>query len=77
MVLRIGVIKTGAIGRDHVRRIKQVLAGPIVALSDAAIGPGSWDGHVAAITTDACVRAQETDGQAVRIELPPRPDLYK
>ncbi len=35
MVLRIGVIGTGAIGRDHARRINQVLAGAkIVALND-------------------------------------------
>ncbi|WP_260691813.1 Gfo/Idh/MocA family oxidoreductase [Rhizobium leguminosarum] len=35
MVLRIGVIGTGAIGRDNVRHINQVLAGArIVALSD-------------------------------------------
>ncbi|MFT4014674.1 MAG: Gfo/Idh/MocA family oxidoreductase [Paracoccus sp. (in: a-proteobacteria)] len=35
MIVRIGVIGTGAIGRDHARRINQVLAGGrIVALSD-------------------------------------------
>ena len=35
MTVRIGVIGTGAIGRDHARRINQVLAGgEIVALSD-------------------------------------------
>ena len=35
MTLRIGVIGTGAIGRDHSRRINQVLGGAkIVALSD-------------------------------------------
>lgn len=35
MTVRIGVIGTGAIGRDHARRINQVLAGGrIVALSD-------------------------------------------
>ena len=35
MTIRIGVIGTGAIGRDHARRINQVLAGgKIVALSD-------------------------------------------
>ena len=35
MTLRIGVIGTGAIGRDHARRIQQVLSGgEIVALSD-------------------------------------------
>ncbi|MDF0699426.1 Gfo/Idh/MocA family oxidoreductase [Rhizobium sp. MC63] len=101
MVLRIGVIGTGAIGREHVRRINQVLAGArIVALSDVhrpsaeavksssapdaivldrseeLLGSPHVDA-VAAITADACVRAQETDGQAVRFELPPRPDLYR
>ena len=35
MTVRIGVIGTGAIGRDHARRINQVLAGgKVVALSD-------------------------------------------
>ena len=35
MTVRIGVIGTGAIGRDHARRINQVLAGArITALSD-------------------------------------------
>ncbi|MFZ0099447.1 MAG: Gfo/Idh/MocA family oxidoreductase, partial [Gemmobacter sp.] len=35
MTLKIGVIGTGAIGRDHARRINQVLAGgKVVALSD-------------------------------------------
>lgn len=35
MTVRIGVIGTGAIGRDHARRINQVLSGgTITALSD-------------------------------------------
>jgi len=35
MTLKIGVIGTGMIGRDHTRRIQQVLAGAeVVALSD-------------------------------------------
>ena len=35
MTIRIGVIGTGMIGRDHTRRIQQVLAGAeVVALSD-------------------------------------------
>ena len=35
MTVRIGVIGTGAIGRDHARRIEQVLSGArITALSD-------------------------------------------
>ena len=35
MTVRIGVIGTGMIGRDHTRRIQQVLAGAeVVALSD-------------------------------------------
>ncbi|MGE7368581.1 Gfo/Idh/MocA family protein [Neorhizobium sp. NPDC001467] len=39
-------------------------------------GPSAWDGYVAAITADACVRAQESNGAEVRIDLPPRPSLY-
>lgn len=39
-------------------------------------GPTSWDGYVAAITSDACVAAQQREGEAVSIALPPRPALY-
>lgn len=41
-----------------------------------ASGPTSWDGYVAAITSDACVTAQEKEGEAVAITLPARPALY-
>ncbi|MFD1796857.1 Gfo/Idh/MocA family oxidoreductase [Paracoccus aurantiacus] len=44
------------------------------ALGTAA-GPTAWDGYVAAITSDACVQAQES-GQIVPITLPARPALY-
>ncbi|MBW9084333.1 Gfo/Idh/MocA family protein, partial [Agrobacterium pusense] len=37
------------------------------AAKGTASGPNSWDGYVAAITSDACVAAQETDGAAVAI----------
>lgn len=47
------------------------------AAKGTASGPSSWDGYVAAITSDACVAAQETEGAAVAIELPARPALYK
>ncbi len=46
------------------------------ASNGTASGPTSWDGYVAAITSDACVDAQEKDGQAVAINLPTRPALY-
>jgi myo-inositol 2-dehydrogenase/D-chiro-inositol 1-dehydrogenase len=46
------------------------------AAKGTAAGPSSWDGYVAAITSDACVAAQETEGEAVAITLPPRPALY-
>jgi myo-inositol 2-dehydrogenase/D-chiro-inositol 1-dehydrogenase len=39
-------------------------------------GPTSWDGYVAAITSDACVAAQEREGEAVAITTPVRPALY-
>ncbi|SES43190.1 myo-inositol 2-dehydrogenase [Tranquillimonas rosea] len=38
-------------------------------------GPSAWDGYVAAISSDACVTAQET-GAIVDIALPDRPALY-
>ncbi|MDP2080297.1 MAG: Gfo/Idh/MocA family oxidoreductase [Pseudotabrizicola sp.] len=56
MTVRIGVIGTGAIGRDHARRINQVLAGgKIVALSD--VNPASAEAVKADIAPDATVYA--------------------
>ncbi|MDQ0454576.1 Gfo/Idh/MocA family protein [Rhizobium paknamense] len=45
------------------------------AANGTASGPSSWDGYVAAISSDACVKAQET-GEIVPISLPERPALY-
>ena len=47
------------------------------AAKGTAAGPSSWDGYVAAITSDACVTAQGTAGEAVAITLPDRPALYR
>lgn len=46
------------------------------ASQGTASGPSSWDGYVAAISSDACVEAQEKTGQIVPITLPARPALY-
>lgn len=46
------------------------------AARGTASGPTSWDGYVAAITSDACVAAQESEGNAIPINLPARPALY-
>ncbi len=46
------------------------------AAKGGATGPSAWDGYAAAVTSDACVQAQESAGQAVAIELPARPALY-
>ncbi len=46
------------------------------ATQGTATGPNSWDGYAAAVASDACVQAQESNGQAVAIELPARPALY-
>jgi myo-inositol 2-dehydrogenase / D-chiro-inositol 1-dehydrogenase len=46
------------------------------AARGTASGPSSWDGYVAAISSDACVEAQEKAGQIVPITLPERPALY-
>jgi myo-inositol 2-dehydrogenase/D-chiro-inositol 1-dehydrogenase len=46
------------------------------AAKGIATGPTSWDGYVAAITSDACVTAQEAPGTIVPITLPARPALY-
>jgi len=45
------------------------------ASQGGATGPSAWDGY-AAVTSDACVQAQESNGQPVAIELPTRPALY-
>ena len=47
------------------------------ASQGGATGPSAWDGYAAAVTSDACVQAQESAGQAVAIELPARPALYE
>lgn len=39
-------------------------------------GPTSWDGYMAALAADACVAAQETEGQSIAITYPDRPALY-
>lgn len=46
------------------------------AAKGTAAGPTSWDGYVAAISSDACVEAQEKSGQIIPISLPDRPALY-
>jgi hypothetical protein len=48
MPLNIGVISTGAIGQEHIRRCSKVLQG----------------GYAAAVTADACVAAQLSGGIA-------------
>lgn len=47
------------------------------AARGTAAGPSSWDGYVAAVTADACVAAQDADGQSIAIDLPERPALYE
>ena len=47
------------------------------AARGGATGPSAWDGYAAAVTSDACVQAQQSAGQAVAIELPARPALYE
>ncbi len=46
------------------------------AARGSASGPSSWDGYVAAISSDACVAAQEAPGSIIPIQLPARPALY-
>ncbi len=46
------------------------------ATKGTASGPTSWDGYVAAITADACVKGQENENQIIPIELPETPALY-
>ncbi len=46
------------------------------ATAGTAAGPSSWDGYMAAVTSDACVTAQEDEGALVEISYPARPALY-
>jgi len=46
------------------------------AAAGGVSGPTSWDGYLAAITSDACVAAQEREGEAVAITAPAKPALY-
>lgn len=46
------------------------------ASDGTAAGPSAWDGYMAAVTCDACVEAQDTDGASVEITNPARPALY-
>ncbi len=46
------------------------------AAAGTATGPTSWDGYMAAVTSDACVVAQEHEGEAIAITYPARPALY-
>ncbi|MEJ7136902.1 Gfo/Idh/MocA family oxidoreductase [Amphibiibacter pelophylacis] len=79
--LRLGALRQNAILTDWKDRF---VASYDVELNDfiaaaskgGATGPSAWDGYAAAVTSDACVQAQESDGQAVAIVLPVRPALY-
>ncbi|MCX8505491.1 MAG: Gfo/Idh/MocA family oxidoreductase, partial [Alphaproteobacteria bacterium] len=46
------------------------------AAKGTASGPTAWDGYMAAVTSDACVVAQEKEGQIIAINTPPRPGMY-
>ncbi|MFB5679088.1 Gfo/Idh/MocA family protein [Paenibacillus terreus] len=39
-------------------------------------GPTAWDGYIAAVTADACVKAQDS-GQHEAVELGEKPELYR
>ncbi|MFT6169705.1 MAG: myo-inositol 2-dehydrogenase/D-chiro-inositol 1-dehydrogenase [Celeribacter sp.] len=46
------------------------------ATKGTAAGPSSWDGYMAAVTSDACVAAQDSEGTSIAITNPARPALY-
>lgn len=39
------------------------------------VGPNSWDGYLAAITSDACVKSQES-GNTEKVQSATKPDFY-
>lgn len=46
-----------------------------IAAGGAPQGPTAWDGYIAAVTADACVKAQ-TSGKEEPIAIPERPEFY-
>lgn len=46
------------------------------AATGTVAGPSAWDGYMAAVTSDACVAAQEDEGATIAITYPDRPALY-
>lgn len=46
------------------------------AAKGAVSGPSAWDGYLAAISSDACVLAQEKPGEIIPISKPDQPALY-
>lgn len=47
------------------------------AKSDIITGPTAWDGYLAAVTADALVKAQETEGIEKVITAVDKPEFYK
>lgn len=43
--------------------------------NDKLTGPSAWDGYIAAVTADACVKAQ-TNRSVVSVDLDKRPEFY-
>ena len=48
----------------------------MMAPQDAQLGASAWDGYMANVVADACVRS-EREGRRVAIERPDRADLYR
>lgn len=46
-----------------------------IVAGGAPQGPTAWDGYIAAVTADACVKAQ-TSGKEEPIAIPERPEFY-
>ena len=40
------------------------------------VGPSTWDGYISAVTSDACIKSQET-GETELIKLIEKPEFYK
>ncbi|PLR80011.1 inositol 2-dehydrogenase [Bacillus canaveralius] len=47
-----------------------------IKLTGEPAGPTAWDGYIAAVTADACVKAQQS-GQRETIALGKKPDFYQ